>query len=105
MTLHAKPVAAAAAEQHARSVLLVEDEESIAEPFARALGRKGFQATVARTGAEAIALPAADVGRAQLRDQSCPAAIGAHPESRAERELRSHTTRGCDPGGGPSRIP
>jgi DNA-binding response OmpR family regulator len=38
------------------SVLLVEDEQSIAEPFASALVRGGFRATIARTGAEAIAL-------------------------------------------------
>ncbi len=36
------------------SVLLVEDERSIAEPFANALSRHGFRPTVARTGAEAI---------------------------------------------------
>ncbi|HSO98610.1 MAG TPA: response regulator transcription factor [Solirubrobacteraceae bacterium] len=38
------------------SILLVEDEQSIAEPFARALERGGFGATVARTGAEALRL-------------------------------------------------
>lgn len=43
----------------ARSVLLVEDEQSIAEPFAKALTRGGFPTTVARTGAEAIELEAA----------------------------------------------
>jgi len=40
----------------APSVLLVEDEESIAEPFARALERNGFATRIARTGAEAIGL-------------------------------------------------
>jgi len=35
------------------SVLLVEDEASIAEPFARALGREGFDAEVAATAAAA----------------------------------------------------
>ena len=35
------------------SVLLVEDEASIAEPFARALGREGFDAEVAPTAAAA----------------------------------------------------
>jgi DNA-binding response OmpR family regulator len=34
----------------------VEDETSIAEPFARALERSGFRTTVAHTGAEAIEL-------------------------------------------------
>ncbi|MBV8941864.1 MAG: response regulator transcription factor [Solirubrobacterales bacterium] len=38
------------------SVVLVEDERSIAEPFARALERSGFRAAVAHTGSEAIAL-------------------------------------------------
>ena len=37
------------------SVLLVEDEASIAEPFARALGREGFDAEVAGTAAAARA--------------------------------------------------
>ena len=36
------------------SVLLVEDEQSIAEPFAHALIRNGFRTTVVRTGAEAL---------------------------------------------------
>lgn len=39
-----------------RSVLLVEDELSIAEPFARALARKGFRTEVAGTVAEAVEL-------------------------------------------------
>ena len=38
------------------SVLLVEDEQSIAEPFAHALSRSGFRTTVARSGMEAIGL-------------------------------------------------
>ena len=38
------------------SVLLVEDEASIAEPFARALGREGFDAEVAPTAAAARAM-------------------------------------------------
>jgi two-component system, OmpR family, response regulator RegX3 len=38
------------------SVLLVEDEQSIAEPFSKALIRSGFKTTVATTGTEAIAL-------------------------------------------------
>jgi two-component system, OmpR family, response regulator RegX3 len=43
-------------EARAWSVLLVEDEQSIAEPFAAALVRKGFRTAVARDGAEAIRL-------------------------------------------------
>jgi two-component system response regulator RegX3 len=38
------------------AVLLVEDEESISEPFARALARNGFRPTGARTATEALAL-------------------------------------------------
>ena len=38
------------------SVLLVEDEASIAEPFARALGREGFDAEVAPSAAAARAM-------------------------------------------------
>ena len=37
-------------------VLLVEDERSIAEPFARALERAGYRTTLAETGAEAVEL-------------------------------------------------
>jgi DNA-binding response OmpR family regulator len=40
------------------SVLLVEDEQSIAEPFAHALARSGFRATIADTGLRAIELAA-----------------------------------------------
>ncbi len=41
--------------EHGPTVLLVEDEQSIAEPFASALTRSGFRAEIARTGAEALA--------------------------------------------------
>ena len=41
---------------HGPTVLLVEDERSIAEPFASALARSGFRTTVASTGTEAMAL-------------------------------------------------
>jgi DNA-binding response OmpR family regulator len=37
-------------------ILLVEDEESISEPFTRALVREGFDPVVARTAAEALEL-------------------------------------------------
>ena len=53
-----KPIEGAPADPLGLLVLLVEDEQSIADPFARALGRKGFRTTVARTGAEAIGLAA-----------------------------------------------
>ena len=47
---------ASAAPARGPSILLVEDEPSIATPFARALARGGFRPTVAHTGAEALAL-------------------------------------------------
>ena len=37
-------------------ILLVEDEESISEPFSRALAREGFEPVVARTAADALRL-------------------------------------------------
>ena len=51
----------AARDQHRPLILLVEDEESISEPFARALARVGFRTRVARTGSEGIEL-ASDLG-------------------------------------------
>ena len=39
-------------------ILLVEDEESISDPFSRALAREGFEPVVARTGADALKLAA-----------------------------------------------
>jgi DNA-binding response OmpR family regulator len=39
-------------------ILLVEDEESISEPFSRALAREGFEPVVARTAADALKLAA-----------------------------------------------
>ena len=41
---------------NARRVLLVEDEPSIAEPFAQALARNGFEPVIARTAGEALRL-------------------------------------------------
>ena len=35
-------------------ILLVEDEASIAEPFAKLLRREGFEASIARTAADAL---------------------------------------------------
>jgi two-component system response regulator RegX3 len=46
--------AGALADAAGASVLLVEDERSIAEPFARALRRNGFQPMIAGTAAEAL---------------------------------------------------
>jgi DNA-binding response OmpR family regulator len=53
-------------------VLLVEDETSIAEPFARALERSGFQTTIAQTGAEAIELAARLEPQVVLLDLALP---------------------------------
>jgi two-component system, OmpR family, response regulator RegX3 len=54
------------------SVLLVEDERSIAEPFASALNRSGFRTTVARTGQEAVTLTAELQPDVVLLDLSLP---------------------------------
>jgi two-component system response regulator RegX3 len=48
-------------------VLVVEDEETIAEPLAEGLRREGFTVTVAGTGAEALAAEDADVVLLDLR--------------------------------------
>jgi DNA-binding response OmpR family regulator len=53
-------------------VLVVEDEESISEPFARALARAGFRTRVARTGSEAIELAAALAPDVVLLDLALP---------------------------------
>ena len=57
-------------------MLLVEDERSIAEPFASALTRSGFRTTVARTGAEAMTLIAELEPDVVLLDLSLPDADG-----------------------------
>jgi two-component system, OmpR family, response regulator RegX3 len=48
-------------------VLVVEDEDSIAEPLAEGLRREGFTVSVAATGAEALAAGEADVVLLDLR--------------------------------------
>jgi DNA-binding response OmpR family regulator len=48
-----------ASDQPGPLILVVEDEESISEPFARALRRVGFRTRVARTGTEALKLASA----------------------------------------------
>ncbi len=58
------------------SVLLVEDETSIAQPFASALTRSGFRATVASTGAEAITLVGEIAPDVVLLDLALPDADG-----------------------------
>ncbi len=57
-------------------MLLVEDEQSIAEPFASALTRGGFPTTVARTGAEAMAMVTSTEPDVVLLDLALPDADG-----------------------------
>jgi DNA-binding response OmpR family regulator len=69
-------------------VLVVEDEESIAEPFARALARNGFDAVVARTAAEAMRMARQTEPDVVLLDLTLPDGDGRD----VCRELR----RECD---------
>jgi two-component system response regulator RegX3 len=59
-----------------RNVLLVEDEESIVEPLREALGREGFDTSVARTAAEALELARADEPDVVLLDVMLPDGSG-----------------------------
>ncbi len=70
------------------SVVLVEDEESIAEPFAKALTRAGLKTTVARTGAEAMTLVRELHPDVVLLDSGLPDANGRD----LCRELRSESS-------------
>jgi len=58
------------------TVLVIEDEPSIAEPFARALLRGGFRPTVARTGAEALRCVQSHAPDVVLLDLALPDADG-----------------------------
>ena len=53
-------------------VLLVEDELSIAEPFAQALGRSGFETTIAPTAGEALQLARDDRSRRRAARSHAP---------------------------------
>ncbi|HEX5194370.1 MAG TPA: response regulator transcription factor [Solirubrobacteraceae bacterium] len=53
-------------------VLLVEDEQSIAEPFSQALRRAGFRTELARTASEALAFAAARGPDVVLLDLTLP---------------------------------
>lgn len=55
-----------------RKVLLVEDESSIAEPFARALARNGFEPEIAPTAREALRLARVDEPDVVLLDLTLP---------------------------------
>lgn len=61
---------------HGPTVLVVEDERSIVEPFARALERSGFRPGVALTGADAMALLGTLEPDVVLLDLSLPDADG-----------------------------
>jgi two-component system, OmpR family, response regulator RegX3 len=77
-----------AANRRGPSVLLVEDEPSIAEPFAHALIRNGFRTTVARTGSEALELATALEPDVVLLDLALPDADG--------RDVCRHLRRSSD---------
>ena len=68
-------------------ILLVEDERSIAEPFARMLGREGFVATVAATAAGALEDFDRDPPDLVLLDLNLPDGDGRD----VARELRSRS--------------
>src|SRR3954468_17271562 len=65
-------------------ILFVEDEASIAEPFANALRRDGFEPVLARTGAEALARAERQPPDLVLLDLNLPDADGRD----VARELR-----------------
>ena len=68
-------------------ILLVEDERSIAEPFARMLGREGFVATVAATAASALEAFDREPPDLVLLDLNLPDGDGRD----VARELRSRS--------------
>jgi DNA-binding response OmpR family regulator len=67
-------------------VLLVEDERSIAEPFANALQRAGFRTTLAQTGTEAISVAAACGPDVILLDLALPDGDGRDVCRRIRRD-------------------
>ena len=81
--------AAATLDRVPTRILIVEDEASIAEPFARLLRREGFETTVARTAAEA--LDAARDDRARPRAARPRAARRRRPR-RLPRPARASAT-------------
>jgi DNA-binding response OmpR family regulator len=66
------PINTSRVEPHGPLVLVVEDEESIAQPLAQALARKGFRPAVARSGAEAVELASSLDPDAVLLDLALP---------------------------------
>ncbi len=67
-------------------MLFVEDEATIAEPFARALTRAGFEPTVATTGHDAIELAARTRPHVVLLDLGLPDADGLDVCRRLQRD-------------------
>jgi DNA-binding response OmpR family regulator len=76
-----------------RRLLLVEDEESISEPFCRALAREGFEPVVASTLAEARACLKEREPDLVLLDLRLPDGDGRElaRELRASSHLPSHS--------------
>jgi len=68
-------------------ILVVEDEQAISDPLTRALAREGFEPTVARGGAEALALAARTLPALVLLDLMLPDADGRD----VCRELRARS--------------
>jgi two-component system, OmpR family, response regulator RegX3 len=71
-----------------RTVLLVEDEESITEPLAEALSREGFEPMIARTAAEALELGTSHSPDLVLLDLGLPDGSGLD----VCRELRARSS-------------
>ena len=86
-------------------VLLVEDERSIAEPFANALQRAGFRTTVARTATEAISQLAAWGPDVVLLDLALPDGDGRDVcrQLRRDSERPDHHGHGQRHGDRPRR--
>jgi two-component system, OmpR family, response regulator RegX3 len=77
---------AAGNDQRGPLVLLVEDEDSISQPFASALARVGFRTRVARTGHEALELASALRPDVVLLDLALPDQDGRDVCRRLRRE-------------------
>ena len=71
-----------------RTVLLVEDEESITAPLSEALSREGFEPVIAGTAAEALELASSRSPDLVLLDLGLPDGSGLD----VCRELRSRST-------------
>ena len=88
-------------------ILVVEDEDSISEPFAEALQRAGFEAVVTRTAAGALELARETDPDLVMLDLSLPDGDGRDVCRELRRRLRradrdAHRARHRD---GPDRRP